>query len=138
MLPRISCHSKTLKAGVVKSLVRNTLDRLCVHFITDSVERQCKWLISVGYKESFIKCQLEMVIKGRREKEQGERTRFAVIPYFHEISHACAKMFGVDAVFSSDFKLHRLTPFQTGANNWKKNRREKSVNCENGVVYEMD
>ncbi|XP_040071196.1 uncharacterized protein LOC115320437 [Ixodes scapularis] len=140
VLPRISCHSKTVKAGVVKSLVRNALDRSCVHFITDSVKRQCKRLINVGYKDSFIKRQLEIVIKGRREKEQGKRTGFAVIPYFHEISHnlkACAKKFGVDTVFSSDFKLSRLTPFQTGANNCRKNHREKSVDCENGVVYEI-
>lgn len=40
VLPRISCHSKIVKAGVVKSLVRNALDRSCVHFITDSPERQ--------------------------------------------------------------------------------------------------
>ncbi|CAN7998531.1 unnamed protein product [Ixodes pacificus] len=76
MLPRISCLSKSVKAGVVKSLVRNALDRLCVHFITDSVERQCKRLINVGYNDSFTKRKLEMVIKGRRETEQDDGTHF--------------------------------------------------------------
>ena len=104
----MSCHSKTVKAGIVKSLVRNALERSCVHHITESVERQCKRLVSVGYDDSFIKRQLKLFIKGRRETEQESRNRFAVIPYFHDISHnlkACARQFRVDTVFSSDFQI---------------------------------
>uniref|UniRef100_A0A147BDN4 Putative reverse transcriptase n=1 Tax=Ixodes ricinus TaxID=34613 RepID=A0A147BDN4_IXORI len=139
VLPRMSCHSKTVKAGIVKSLVRNALERSCVHHITESIERQWKRLISVGYDDSFIKRQLELFIKGRRETEEKSRNRFAVIPYYHDISHnlkACARQFGVDTVFSSDFRLSKLTPFQTGVSECKKAHREKPVSCETGVVYE--
>lgn len=71
--------------------------------------------------------------------KQKSRNRFAVIPYFHDISHnlkACVRQFGVDTVFSSDFRLNKLTQFQTGVSECKKAHREKSVCRETGVVYE--
>ena len=62
------------------------------------------------------------------------------MPYFHEISHnvkACAKKFGVEVVFGTDFKLGNLTPFLTEKKGCQKAHREKSVRCESGVVYEI-
>lgn len=136
----MSCHSKTVKGEILKSLVRNALERSCVHHITESVERQWKRLINVGYDDSFIKRQLEIFMKDRRDTEQKPRNRFAVIPYFHDISQnlkACARQFGVDTVFSSDFRLSKLTPFQIPTRKCKKAHREKSVCCETDVVYEI-
>lgn len=40
-------------------------------------------------------------------------------------------------VVSSDFRLSKLTPFQSGEIECKKEHREKSVCCENGIVYEI-
>lgn len=89
---------------------------------------------------SFIQRQLELFIKDKREMEQKTRNRFALIPYFYEISHnlkACARQFGVETVIRSDFRISKLMPFHTGLSECKKSQREKSICCGNGVVYEM-
>lgn len=140
VLPKRSCHSKTVKAGVVKSLIRNALDRSCIHFITNSLEGQWKRLRGAGYEEEFIRRNLDVHTKEKKEREDTSRRRMAVIPYFHGISHylkACAKQFGVETVFSSDFRLSRLTPFETEVHECRKGHREKSIACKNSVVYEI-
>lgn len=48
VLPRMGCHSETVKPGIVNSVVRNALERSWFHHTTESVERQSKRLISVG------------------------------------------------------------------------------------------
>lgn len=62
------------------------------------------------------------------------------MPCYHEISHnvkARAKKFGVDVVFSTDFKLGNLTPFLGERKGCQKAHGEKSLTFENGVVYEI-
>ncbi|CAN8027103.1 unnamed protein product, partial [Ixodes persulcatus] len=46
-----SCHSKIDKAGVVKSLVKNALDRSCTHYMNQAVQRQWRRLEDAGYQE---------------------------------------------------------------------------------------
>lgn len=53
--------------------------------------------------------------QGRREGRP--KKQYAVMPYYHEISHnvkACAKKFGADLVFSTDFKLEKIILFSFG------------------------
>ena len=140
VLSRNSCHAKSVKSGVVRSLISNALDKSCAHFMGYAVERQWSRLEDAGYDSVFIKRQLELQQKAKQRPEKETKRHYAVIPYFHGISHnlkACAKKFGVDVAFKSDFKLNRLTPFQTTQKVCPKAHRDKSVDCKEGVVYEI-
>lgn len=44
ILSKTSCYSKAVKAGVVKSLIRDALDRSCINFISKLLEGQWKRL----------------------------------------------------------------------------------------------
>ncbi|MCZ6925265.1 MAG: hypothetical protein O7D30_08145 [Rickettsia endosymbiont of Ixodes persulcatus] len=68
---------------------------------------------------------MELQQKAKQLPEKETKRHYAVIPYFH------AKKFGIDVAFKSDFKLNRLTPFQT----CQKAHCDKSVDCKEGVVY---
>lgn len=139
ILPRQSCHSKIVKAGIVKSLIKNSLKKSCIHFMDQALKRQYERLEDAGYEEAFVSRQLAIEVSGKKVGRSG-RNRSAVVPYFHEISHnlkACARRFGIDVIFSSDFKLSRLTPFQKAEAECPKKHHERSVPCDNGVVYEI-
>ncbi|XP_040064250.1 uncharacterized protein LOC120838403 [Ixodes scapularis] len=140
VLPKKSCHSKTVKASVVRSLFTNALNRSCVHFVASAVRGQWQRLMNAGYEEDFIARQMTLMNREKEKAEEKSRNRIAVMPYFHTVSHnikACAKKFGVNVVFSSDFKLGNLTPFQREKKGCQKGHREKSVPCEAGVVYDI-
>ncbi|XP_042144221.1 uncharacterized protein LOC121834568 [Ixodes scapularis] len=142
LLSKNSCHSRTVKAGIVKSLITNAMDRSCTHFLAESVKRQWRRLNSAGYQDEFVGKQLSVKFadKCRGEPKQRPKHRTTVIPYYHKISHnlkACAKKFDVDLVFSSDYKLSKLTPFHKSVRECTKMHREKSIPCDNGMVYEI-
>ncbi|XP_040067690.1 uncharacterized protein LOC115312851, partial [Ixodes scapularis] len=140
VLSKSSCHSKNVKAGVVRSLISNALVRSCMHFGPEALKNQWERLVMPGYGEEYIKRQIALQCREKKEKTQEIRNRYAVVPYFHEVSHnlrACAKKYGVDVVFSTDFRLDRLTPFETAQRGCQKAHREKSVPCNVGVVYEV-
>lgn len=82
---------------------------------------------------------MALTSRGRVGGDEKPKKRYAVMTYFHEISQnvrACAKTFGVDVVFGTDFKLGNLTPILT-EKGCQKAHREKSVECDSGVVYEI-
>ena len=66
--------------------------------------------------------------------------RVVCIPFFHNFSHnllAVAARFRVKVVFTSDFKLNRLTPFVGGAQGCQKRHREAAVHCQVRVVHDI-
>lgn len=40
LLSKNSCHSKTVKAGIVRSLITNAMERSCTHFLAESVDSE--------------------------------------------------------------------------------------------------
>lgn len=139
ILPKQSCHSKNVKAGIAKSLIGNALSKSCTHFLSQALKRQWTRLQNAGYEDTFIRRQLTIQLTGKQNK-QVLNSRRAVIPYFHDISHnlkASAKKFGIETVCTADFKLCHLTPFESGQKKCQKEHRDKSVPCEGSVVYEI-
>lgn len=71
VLSRKSCHTESVKAGVVKSLVMTALRKSCTHFMGNAVKEQWLRLESAGYEEEFTKRQLEIKLQtGHQEKEK--------------------------------------------------------------------
>lgn len=102
--------------------------KLCTHFIGNANKRQWMSLESAGYEEEFINRHLELRFKdGHQQKEQTTKKKESSDPIFpRDFLNACAKNFGVVVVFSSDFKMIRLTNFHLNYRGCQKAHREPS------------
>lgn len=116
LLPFGSAHSKIVKRGVARGVLRSALDRSCPHRVQHSFDGQVDRLRSAAYPEDLL-CALAWKLlrglsSGVTEKcPQPERPKTAVIPYVHGVSHALKKIVGkagVRLVFSAHKKLSRL------------------------------
>ncbi|XP_040070735.1 uncharacterized protein LOC115331401 [Ixodes scapularis] len=140
VLSRRSCHSKTVKAGVVKSIIGNALKKSCLHYVGQALKRQWVRLEDAGYDKVFITRQLSPSFGSRNGTTRERSKKVAVVPYYHSVSHnlkASAHRFGVDVVFSSDYKLNRMTPFFAPPKACRRQHQDTSVACKGGVVYEI-
>lgn len=140
VLSRRSCHSKTVKAGVVKSIIGNALKKSCLHYVGQALKRQWVRLEDAGYDKVFITRQLSPSFGERNGTTRERSKKVAVVPYYHSVSHnlkASAHRFGVDVVFSSDYKLNRMTPFFAPPKECRRQHQDRSVACKGGVVYEI-
>lgn len=140
VLSRRSCHSKTVKAGVVKSIIGNALKKSCLHYVGQALKRQWVRLEDAGYDKVFITRQLSPSFAEKNGTTRERSKKVAVVPYYHSVSHnlkASAHRFGVDVVFSSDYKLNRMTPFFAPPKECRRQHQDRSVACKGGVVYEI-
>lgn len=131
ILPRRSCHSKTLKAVVLGPRITIAMNISCIHYIAGSVKSQYKWLCGAGCEEDFICRQMtKMSERTERDKDRHKKP-YAVTPCYHEILYTVRRHVRRSLVWT--LCLARTSSWGRGT----KAHREKSVICERGVVYEI-
>lgn len=93
-----------------------------------------------GIRRRFNKESSDYIKLAKGGERREIKKKFAVIQYFHSISNyvkASAKNFGVNVMFHTDFKWGNHIQFQREKKRCQKAHIEKSVLCEEGVVYEI-
>ncbi|KAM7300889.1 uncharacterized protein ISCGN_016468 [Ixodes scapularis] len=113
VLPFTSHHSKTVKSGIVKSLLSSSCKKSCPHLIKESLSRQTARLQGAGYPADLIQNNIKTLIvqSGSRPRNPPPRSfssRPACIPYVHNTSHrlsALARKFDTRVLFTCKFKL---------------------------------
>jgi hypothetical protein len=144
ILPFKSNHSRAVKVGIVKGLMRTAVLNSCLHECQTSLNMQRKRLSSAGYKLQFVIQQIRaLTISIDREKEPFENDKATVvIQYYHDWAHRIKKLagqFNVRVIFKYGNKLGRLAPI---TNSKAKDSCEKSghmnaTDCAIGVVYQI-
>ncbi|CAN7990421.1 unnamed protein product [Ixodes hexagonus] len=139
--PFHSCHSKHVKAGIVRNLINSTLKKSCSHSISSALGRLFDRFGASGYPQDYVSNQLLFLVSAKKKCEVSPKpTKRVVLPFFHQISRnlrSIGNRHGVSTVFSNDYKLSRMTPFASAKDSCTKKHREKEVNCVMGVVYKM-
>lgn len=114
ILPAISCHSKLLKGGLVWSLVFNSLNMSCCHFVTPTskqtaLSKQTEKLKRAGYATRLIMSKLFTHFSGAcNQKHLKERTNNVVALFYHNVSHSLkvtASRFDARVLFWNGFRL---------------------------------
>lgn len=124
-MPFESAHSKTVKRAIVMLCLKEALQKSCVHLVKDSLNNQIGRLQKAGFPVSVVAAVAEKLLqslKPRTPQEGGgqPKTRPAVLPYIHRVSHNLknvANRYGVPVVFSAPRKLASLCPGLSPARN---------------------
>lgn len=128
----------------MSSCLSAALKKSCIHSARESFDAQVSRLKASGYPTSILSDVVECMIKpNKTSKRSGERrSRPAVVPYIHRISHnfkRIASKYEVPVVFSAPDKLKKLCPKvntpRTKPDKCGVRRCNKYVNCCSGVVY---
>lgn len=115
LLPFSSCHSKHEKLGIIRNLVKESVQKSCSHSIGSSLLYLTERFGVAGYPQELILRQVVYLLYPKKsvQKCTGCLKRVA-FRYFHRVSHnikALANTFNVDTAFSTDYRLNRLTSF---------------------------
>ncbi|CAN7983728.1 unnamed protein product [Ixodes hexagonus] len=143
LLPFKSCHSKLVKRGIVMSLLDAALKKSCPHKGPVSIRNQLLRLKHAGYNNNIVKgvaMRLLMKIGGMKKGQIAKLDKVVCVPFFHGFSHnlmSIARRFNVKVLFTTDFKLSKLTPFVGGQHGCQKKHRDASVDCRESVVYDI-
>lgn len=139
-----SAHSKLVKRGIVSSCLSAALKKSCIHSARESFDAQVSRLKASGYPTSILSDVVECLIKPNRtsKRSREKRSRPAVVPYIHRISHnfkRIASKYNVPVVFSAPDKLKKLCP-KVNTPHKKPDKcsvrhSNQYVNCCSGVVY---
>lgn len=117
LLPFKSCHSKNVKAGVVRNLVDNAPKKYCSHSIGSALQRLFNCFSVAGFPEDYVFRQLLYWVNRRRKCQKVlESAKRVVLPFFHHIFHSiktAGNRYGISTALKNDFKLSRLTPFNS-------------------------
>ncbi|XP_040074886.2 uncharacterized protein LOC115330777 [Ixodes scapularis] len=114
VLPFTSHHSKTVKAGIAKSLISSTRRKSCQHLSSSSLEGQLSRLsrlTNAGYPRDLLASTLRKLIVEKTAARKPARQRYTTIPYFHNTAHrlkTVARRFDMDVAFSCPFKLSAM------------------------------
>ncbi|CAN8003234.1 unnamed protein product [Ixodes hexagonus] len=88
ILPFDSCHSKHIKAGLVRNMINNAVQRSCCHSIWTSIQGLLSRLSDAKYPQEFLTKQLSYIVaSGKKDQKKSEHKTFVVIPFFHRVSH---------------------------------------------------
>ncbi|CAN7980436.1 unnamed protein product [Ixodes pacificus] len=141
-----SAHPKLTKRGIVTNCLRAALNKSCQHSAGESFTIQIQRLQSSGYPESILTDVVENILMHEKiqDRSKEKRSRPAIVPYIHSISHTLKKVanrFDVRVVLSAPDKLKRLCP-KINSHHDKQDKCDvkhvnKFVNCLRGVVYEI-
>lgn len=109
LLPFESAHSKTVKRAIVMLCLKEALQKSCVHLVKDSLNNQIGRLQKAGFPVSVVAAVAEKLLQGLKPRTPREgggqpKTRPAVLPYIHRVSHNLknvANRYGVPVVFSA-------------------------------------
>src|SRR5690606_28988582 len=97
LLPFSSNHSKTVKDGIVRSLLLSSLDKSCNHLTASSLEFQLRRLRRAGFPFSRIDDVFNRILVGGRSSRgagDGNLNKIVVVPYRHGVSHRLKKEAG--------------------------------------------
>ncbi|CAN7976635.1 unnamed protein product, partial [Ixodes persulcatus] len=144
VLPFSSNHSKTVKAGIIKSLISSSRSKSCHHLSASSLGVQIGRLIKAGYPRDLLSVTLKRLITERPAPQKPARPKFVAIPYNHNTAHRlkpAARPFDTEVGFTCPFKLGtmcRLTndvlPPKTECS---KKHVAPSIPCATGRVYSV-
>ncbi|XP_064464986.1 uncharacterized protein LOC135376414 [Ornithodoros turicata] len=147
VLPFSSCHTKIVKRGIVRTMLRSALNKSCEHEMQHSFQAQLGKLAAGGYPDTLIQSVSETLITEMRQASTTERRRPegrpVCIPYVHKISHSIKKVaerHGVPVVLSAPVKLQQLC---SRVNNPKPRRgcevqhKRPFVKCDTSLVYKI-
>jgi hypothetical protein len=141
VLPFSSSHSRSIKVGVVKGMMRSSVTKSCQHECQKSLEINARRLDKGGYPRNFIMSQirnLATVIGHTREPFEADMAVVA-IQYTHNFGHRIKKLareFEVRIVFKYKNKLGGL-PARTAHRNGDcpKSGHGNYVQCTSHSVY---
>lgn len=107
-----SAHLKLVKRGIVSSCLSAALKKNCIQSARQSFDAQVARLKASSYPTSILSDAAECMIKPNRtsERSRQKRSRSAVVPYIHRISHdfkRIASKYDVRVVFSAPDKLKK-------------------------------
>jgi hypothetical protein len=142
-LPFRSSHARSIKVGIVKGMLRDSVTKSCLHEIEASLEIKFERLREAEYPEDFVRQQaVSTAIKlSNSKKDYEQELPVAVIQQSHEVGNwlrNLGKSFGVEVVFKYENKLATLPP-KIGRKKitcGKRGHREEVV-CESGVIYSI-
>src|SRR5690606_1671400 len=107
-------HSKTVKNGVLLSLLQNALSKSCEHCVHESIWRQIFRFLDAGYAYEHVSSAVQgtldsFITESRIVKEEKQRMVFCSIPYAHRVSHGLKKL-----AFKKGFKVAFKMPYKLG------------------------
>lgn len=155
-----SGHSKIVKCGIAVSCLGSALTKSCIHTLGSSFDKQVQRLRSAGFPKDVIALASNKILKkmksfGRHEAQENsgnDRTKYAVIPYIHQLSHRLKQVgtrYGVKVLFSVPNKLGKVCAIVDKRAREQKQIRGKRKNacqvdhestfvpCAEGVVYDI-
>ncbi|KAG0443256.1 hypothetical protein HPB47_015122 [Ixodes persulcatus] len=121
-----NAHSKAVKRGLVKSLLKSSRTGLRPHLTAHSVLQQTERLKRAGYPEDLVANTLKRLITTSRAPPAApvpRKKRFAVIPYSHNTAH-CLKG------LASRFEGRRCLPRPDGQTGSPINRHTSACGAE--------
>ena len=143
VLPWKSSHSKSIKVGVVKGMIRSAIFKSCSHQIQRSIEGQVVRLVDAEYNLDFIEHQMKQLAMsfGREKKLFEKDCAIVAIQFVHNSGHRLkdlAEKFGVLVVFRYGNKLSSL-PARLSRKEEKcgKSGHSDVVECSNNLVYNI-
>ncbi|XP_040074891.1 uncharacterized protein LOC115330014, partial [Ixodes scapularis] len=143
VLPFSSSHSKNVKTGIVRNLIAVAKSKSCHHLSATSLSNQIGRLLKAGYPNDLIELTIKRLVTGPQSKKPPPRSRFACIPYIHNISHrlkSIAQGFNTNVVFSCKFKLASICKKVNSpgpAPPCQKNHKTCYVPCRKECVYSI-
>ncbi|CAN8019477.1 unnamed protein product, partial [Ixodes persulcatus] len=106
--PFESAHSKSVKIGIIKTLITSAKTKSCQHSATDSIKSHTRRLLSSGYPVERLVSVFNQLINPNVTTKTSFSRGIASIPYIHNASHrirSIASRYDTKVVFSSRFKL---------------------------------
>ncbi|KAM7309437.1 uncharacterized protein ISCGN_013068 [Ixodes scapularis] len=147
VLPFGSNHSKTVKSGIVRSLLSSSRTKSCSHFSQTSLTAQICRLRKAGYPRDLLVTSLKSLIsQPHPDRARPPRPKkFAVIPYHHSTSHrlrAAARRYDVDVALSCRFRLGSMCrlvndPQRRSRAGCAKKHKTPFISCATGRVYSI-
>ncbi|XP_065304288.1 uncharacterized protein [Dermacentor albipictus] len=155
-----SAHSKLVKRSIVRSFLSCALSKSCAHLLDEGLSKQVARLEAANYPKHIIISVAEGLHRQkkltsrmsdeqradyvRERKEEREKRKVAVIPYFHKVSHNLKKVgqrSGVNVVFTAPNKLLRLSvmscPMRKPKPGCATAHKDPFVACTRNVVYKI-
>ncbi|XP_042150172.1 uncharacterized protein LOC121838157 [Ixodes scapularis] len=145
VLPFSSSHSRSVKTGVVTSLITSARSRSCSHHSTSSVKTQFNRLLKAGYPMDLLSSVTQRLIVNRtpRTSRAAPGGRIACIPYMHNVAHrvkSLASRFGTKVIFKCRFKLGSMCKLVNNASSppaCAKKHGSQFVRCAKEKVYSI-
>lgn len=93
LLSRHGYHPKSVKSGVIKSVLPSAIKKSCAHKVATAVSRQMSRVMEAGFQQDTILKHLHDILSPARvDRSPPTSSRPVILPYFHGIRHALGKL----------------------------------------------